>query len=130
MHALAYDSESDRIIMFGGYTHLNTAGLQDETWTYDYNTQTWTKMNPVGGLERILHQMVYDSESDLVVLFGGAVDPHRHEYIDETWVYDYNEDEWTLMPIPVIDDSSMLILPTLISLAVIAIVLLKRRKNK
>lgn len=22
--------------------HLNTAGMQDETWVYDYNSDTWT----------------------------------------------------------------------------------------
>jgi hypothetical protein len=129
MHALAYDSESDRIIMFGGYTHLNTEGLQDETWAYDYNTQTWTQMNPTGGLERILHQMVYDSESDLVVLFGGAVATHRSVYFDETWVYDYNIDIWTLMPIPETDDTDIFFIPTLISLSIIAIVLVRRRSR-
>jgi len=35
-YALAYDGQSDRVILFGGRPHLH------DTWAYDYETNTWT----------------------------------------------------------------------------------------
>ncbi|MHA1201119.1 MAG: Kelch repeat-containing protein [Candidatus Heimdallarchaeaceae archaeon] len=127
---MAYDSESDRILLVGGYTHLDTTSMEDETWSFDLNSETWTQMNPDTSFAIRAHSMAYDSESDKIVLFGGTNSTQLTPYNAETWVYDFNADEWTLMPIPVIDDSSMLILPTIISLAIIAIVLIKRRKSR
>jgi len=128
-HYMVYDSESDKIILYGGYTHLDTTSMENEVWSFDLNSETWTQMNPAP-IGRRWHIMAYDSESDRTVFFGGSNTTSVAAYFMETWSYDYNTDEWTLMPIPVIDDSSMLILPTIISLSVIAIILLKRRKNK
>ncbi|MHA1201120.1 MAG: Kelch repeat-containing protein [Candidatus Heimdallarchaeaceae archaeon] len=128
---MAYDSENDLIILFGGYTHLDPTGMSDETWAFDYNTITWTQLNPDGDLERRGHKMTYDSESGKIILFGGNVGDQASIYLDETWVFDYNFNNWTLMPIPEdTDDTNSFFIPTLISLSVIVIVLLKRRKNK
>lgn len=40
-----YDSESDRAIIFGGSIKNLEVGYND-TWSYDYNTNTWTNMSP------------------------------------------------------------------------------------
>jgi N-acetylneuraminic acid mutarotase len=78
--AMAYDSESDRIIMFTGH----------ETWSYDYNSNEWQKKNPARSPIAISGFCIsYDMESDRVILFGITT--------NETWVYDYNSDKWTLM---------------------------------
>ena len=37
---MAYDAESDRVILFGGVPQ------NDDTWAYDLNTNTWTLMEP------------------------------------------------------------------------------------
>ncbi len=91
---MAYDSESDRSILYGGgdWQGSNTT---DETWAYDYKTNTWTKMEPseVPG-ELTLHAMVYNPTLDLVVLFGGRVGAGS-AYTAETWTYDLNSDTWT-----------------------------------
>jgi len=67
---IAYDSERDRIILFGGVfdrKYLN------ETWIYDYYTKSWLKTNPdIQPSPRILSAMAYDSDSDRVILFGGS----------------------------------------------------------
>ena len=39
-YSMAYDSQSDRVILFGGYPQLH------DTWAYDYETNTWTEMSP------------------------------------------------------------------------------------
>ncbi|MHA1418578.1 MAG: Kelch repeat-containing protein [Candidatus Heimdallarchaeaceae archaeon] len=126
---MVYDSESDRILLFGGSTHLDATGMEDETWSFDLNSGIWTQMNPAPTGKRAF-SIAYDIESDKIVLFGGTNSTTLTNYNAETWVYDYNTDEWTLMPIPVIDDSNMFFIPTLVSLSIIAIVLVKRRRNK
>ena len=41
-HAMAYDAGSDRVVLFGGET--GALNPSDETWAYDFNTDTWTQM--------------------------------------------------------------------------------------
>ena len=88
---LAYDSESDRIIMFGGFT-LNDSKYVDETWVYDYNTDTWTNLQPsVHPNGRNYHGMVYDSKADRIVMWGGDIEGG---YKPPVWTYDYNTNTW------------------------------------
>jgi N-acetylneuraminic acid mutarotase len=91
-HAMAYDAESDRVILFGG-----DDGFVDkrETWAYDFNTNTWTNLNPpLAPGERSGHAMAYDAESDRVILFGGCVGFPCRSFGD-TWAYDFNTNRWT-----------------------------------
>ena len=86
--AMAYDAESDLIILFGGEYNGNQ-GFLDDTWVYDYNSNTWIEMNPAQSpTERRLHGMVYDASRDRVVLYGGQGGSW------DTWEYDYNSDTW------------------------------------
>jgi len=83
---MTYDSESDRVIMAGGW---GASGTQDDTWAYDFNTDTWTPMIPVGG-PSVIGALVYDSASDNVISFWGESTPGQ-----ETWTYDFNTNTWT-----------------------------------
>jgi N-acetylneuraminic acid mutarotase len=89
--AMAYDSESDRIILQGG---VSTGYPLSDTWAYDYNTNTWTEMAKGPG-SRFGARMAYDVESDRIVLFGGYELSGR--FFNDTRVYDYNSDTWTDM---------------------------------
>ena len=42
---MVYDSESDKVILFGGATQ-NLQDILEDTWSYDYSTNTWTNMSP------------------------------------------------------------------------------------
>ncbi len=92
---MAYDAESDRVVLFGGRSE---GGLVGETWTYDLNANAWANgTSPSGPSPRVEHAMAYDAESDMVILFGGF----DGTFIDDTWVYDLNIGAWTRMdPIP------------------------------
>ena len=91
---LTYDSESDRSILYGG-GHWEGSSTADETWAYDYNTNTWTKMEPnESPPELTIHAMAYSPTLDVVVLFGGRVGAGS-TYSAETWTYDCNSDTWT-----------------------------------
>ncbi|HYM39525.1 MAG TPA: kelch repeat-containing protein [Thermoplasmata archaeon] len=89
-HAVAYDSESDRIVMFAGMTSI---GRTNETWSYNLEANTWTKLDPATKPHaRDYAAMAYDSASDRVILFGGY---SADGYLADTWSYDLNTDTWT-----------------------------------
>jgi len=91
--SLVYDVESDRVILFG-----TTRGHSPfvETWAYDFNTNTWTKMVATGPSTHLGSNMAYDIESDRIILFGGY-NHYRDEMYQDTWTYDFNSDTWTWM---------------------------------
>ena len=43
---------------------------------------------------RICQSMVYDTESDVIIMFGGH---NGLKNVGETWVYDFNLNTWTNM---------------------------------
>ena len=92
---MAYDPTSDRIVLFGG-----AAGPQDretpfaDTWTYDYETNTWTELTlQPAPSARGWHAMAYDAPSGMIVLFGGGVD--RDHPLADTWVFDPARRVWS-----------------------------------
>ena len=94
--SLAYDSQSDRTILFGGNPH---GSLLNDTWAYDYETNTWTEMSPdVSPSPRDGHAMAYDTESDRIILWGAnevGNPPMSEEEKATVWVYDYETNTWT-----------------------------------
>jgi N-acetylneuraminic acid mutarotase len=103
-HTMTYDAESDRVILFGGGEPGSMPSYKkifNETWAYDYNSNTWTSMHPENPPSvRVYTDMSYDVESDRIILFGGGTSSFGQENIDssgsnETWIYDFNSDTWT-----------------------------------
>ncbi|MEI6309141.1 MAG: kelch repeat-containing protein [bacterium] len=89
-HAMAYDSQSGKLILFGGW---GDGGKLNDTWTYDYATNTWTNRNPSNSPPaRDFHTLVYDNQSKKTVLFGGRTDSG---YLNDTWAYDEVTNAWT-----------------------------------
>jgi hypothetical protein len=89
-HAMAYDSESEKFIVYGGQVQdFAPSTTTDSTWAYNCISNTWTKMEHEFRPPKIApHGMVYDSESDRIVLFTG-----------ETWTYDGREDRWSQLKV-------------------------------
>jgi hypothetical protein len=87
-HTRVYHPGTDRIILFGG--HPGAVEFSDETWAYDYNSNTWTLLSPsTHPSGRQYHTMVYAEASDKMVLFGGiAGNWLREEISDELWIFD------------------------------------------
>jgi hypothetical protein len=85
-HAMAYDSGSDRVIVFGCL-------WRNDTWAYDYESNTWREMRPARAPSSKLGcAMAYDSGADRMILFGA---PYAQNATGETWSYDYERDEWS-----------------------------------
>jgi hypothetical protein len=95
-HSMVYHPGTDRIILFGGY-HLGDVNFSDETWAYDYNTNTWTQLSPAAHPSgRRLHTMVYAEDADKMVLFGGIAGTFLKEEInDDLWIFDPVAEEWS-----------------------------------
>ncbi|MHA2255564.1 MAG: Kelch repeat-containing protein [Candidatus Heimdallarchaeaceae archaeon] len=131
-HALAYDSESDRTILVGGWEVGDGGVLQDETWSFDYNTQTWENMNPSTKPKRLAHQMTYDEESDLVILFGGIKTPQPSAFYNKVYTYDYNSNNWTLMTSELCPDDTeyIFMLPIVSLFNILAVIVILRRSNR
>ena len=95
---MAYDSESDRVILFGGadFTTFPGSPYFDETWAYDYNTNTWEQMQPEQApLSRSYFGFSYDASADRALAFGGKVHDDDQDRRGEMWEYDYNSDSWS-----------------------------------
>jgi hypothetical protein len=92
---MAYDIESDRVILFGGGGYdFWPIEMHTDTWVYDYNSNTWTEMTPVDS-PTSMGFMTYDEESDLCVFHGGALDWLEESIVSETWTYDYYTNTWS-----------------------------------
>lgn len=90
----AYDSKNDVSILFGGGN--NNAKENSDTWSYNYTSNTWKNMKPqVSPTERVGHEMVFDSESGKIILFGGRENVLQDGYMyNDLWTYDYNNNLW------------------------------------
>jgi hypothetical protein len=91
-HSMVYDSTNGKIVLFGGRTYSGGWKLKNDTWVYDLNENTWTKMSPpVSPAVRYFQDMVYDPVNNRVVMFGGVAG----SAFRDTWLYDVANDRWT-----------------------------------
>jgi N-acetylneuraminic acid mutarotase len=84
-----------RVIMFGGnYGGDNTL---DETWAYDWASNTWVNLNPKGAVPaaRFLQSMDYSPSTRRVIMFGGDSGMSVGGWFDDTWAYDPVANTWT-----------------------------------
>jgi len=93
---MAYDSEDEATVVFGGFIYGDSR-FQGDTWVFRSSTNEWTCMNPISSpTPRNGHSMVYHEAEDLIVMFGGRIGS-PWGYSDETWTYDLDRNEWTLL---------------------------------
>ena len=91
---LVYDSTYDRGILFGGRSGAST--LNDDTWFYYYNNNSWSEViNVIKPDIRYWHGMVYDSNIQKVIVFGGRNLGAPGQALDDTWTFDISTNEWT-----------------------------------
>jgi hypothetical protein len=82
-----------RVLLFGGQAVVqDVASAYGDTW--EWNGTTWTRVATGGPAPRSDHTMVYDSNRNAVVLFGGL--SSTGQLMSDTWVW--NGTFWTQMP--------------------------------
>jgi hypothetical protein len=106
-HALAHGGASGLIVMFGGGEPPRTCGVSGpcalfplgDTWVLDPASGEWQQKFPATAPSaRYGAAMAYDTESEMLVLFGGAVrtgSAFVNEPFGDTWTYDVAADSWT-----------------------------------
>lgn len=83
-HAMAYDAQRKRIVLFGG-REANTSAALNETWEYDGDE--WIKRSPATSPPaRFAMSMAYDSTRHRIVMFGGVLEDATP--LDDTWEWD------------------------------------------
>jgi len=93
---MAYDSESDMSIIFGGMDFTDPQPIVGQTWAYDLNLDTYFDLSPViAPSPRAAGGLAYDSQSDRIVQFGGILSLTSNLASGETWIFDYNSNNWT-----------------------------------
>ena len=93
LHAMTYDPDTNRLIMFGGLAY--NAGAND-TQAYDPSANTWTNVHASGTLPsaRWAHSMAYDPSTHRLIMFGGSSGP-PYPLLNDTWVYNTTTNTWT-----------------------------------
>lgn len=90
-HVMVYDESINLIVMTSGNTA--TQGHQDDTWTFNVTSNTWTELAPTGSPDQLKWpSMTYDSVNHKCILFGGQVGDFA---VDHTWMYDAQLNTWT-----------------------------------
>jgi len=83
-HAMTYDSARERTVMFGGWSPVQPGYYLKDTWEYDGND--WFSITTViSPTARHQHALAYDSQRNVVVLFGGR---NEVSTLNDTWEYD------------------------------------------
>ncbi len=95
-HHMIYDSLSRKVVMYGGhwsYAGTSQHGYSDGVWTYDYISDTWTKVDSATALpSRYWHNLAHDADSGKMVVFGGSAGGDLLR--DDTWLYDVSTGTW------------------------------------
>jgi uncharacterized protein (TIGR03437 family) len=95
-HSAIYDPRGDRMIITHGFT---SAGRFDDTWAFDFNTNTWTNLNPQGAkpLRRCLQHAAYDTLRHRLLLYGGCSSGSGPCPQADLWALDLETNRWTLL---------------------------------
>lgn len=86
-HTLAFDSDNQRIVIFGGRDSSKTLG---DTWLYDLKSNTWREVKTEGPPARFGHGAIYDPARKAVVIFGGQA----KSLFNDTWAFDTVKETW------------------------------------
>lgn len=81
-HAMVYDSQRHRTVLFGGWVPGSPPSFASDTWEWD--SVSWTRVATTGPSARQSMAVAYDSQRGRVVLFGGWDGTYR----GDTWEWD------------------------------------------
>ncbi|MDX2153562.1 MAG: hypothetical protein SFV54_22645 [Bryobacteraceae bacterium] len=94
-HRMAFDSDKEVIVLFGGLLTRQAPAEAGDTWLWD--GKQWREAQPAGGIApapRASHVMAYDPTRRRTVLYGGhSFDGRTGVTYDDTWEWDGHS--WT-----------------------------------
>jgi hypothetical protein len=96
---MVYDSAIQRLVLYGGSDTRNLAtgielALKSDIWVWD--THSWQRLPmPSGPLPRRNTAIDYDSDAQVILIFGGGEIVGENEFaLGDTWTW--NEARWTV----------------------------------
>lgn len=100
--ASAFDTRRRRLVMFGGRYRAGTSGnytLLRDLWAFDVASGRWEDLTPASGpspVARSNASLVYDAETDSVLLFGGNTSVSGLSFTprNDTWAFDFGAGAW------------------------------------
>ncbi|MFW9992305.1 MAG: Kelch repeat-containing protein [Candidatus Odinarchaeota archaeon] len=96
-HKMIYNNQSKEGILFGGRM-VPGVDANNDLWVYNYSNNSWIELYQESKPEkRYWHDMVYDSDNNEIVVFGGrrnAMVPT--DIFSDTWIYDRQVNQWKL----------------------------------
>ncbi|MFY9343405.1 MAG: kelch repeat-containing protein [Planctomycetota bacterium] len=84
-HRMVFDSQRQRIVLFGGALNTSSGALAGDTWEWDGVTWTEVAATGFGPSPRAGHFMAYDSHRDRTVLYGGSAAYDTWEWNGTVW---------------------------------------------
>ncbi len=97
-HVAAYDAARERMIVYGGRYRDGTSGNYtnlDDTWAFDFATDTWTELATEGPGGRAMSVGVVGG--DQFVIYGGNLseDGGSYDSQKDAWSLDLSTNTWT-----------------------------------
>jgi N-acetylneuraminic acid mutarotase len=93
-HKMLYLPEDESMFLFGGEYEYEGDVFLNNTWKYNYSSNTWQILSTTKSPSPRLNQgMVYDSKNQQIILFGG-LDTNTYNQLNDTWIFDLNENQW------------------------------------
>lgn len=91
-HAMVYDANGDRVIVFGGHDGVTPGTLRrNDVWELSLSgAPAWSPIVPQGvaPAARSSHSAVYDGANDRMIVFGGTSGSEVQSYLNDTWQLD------------------------------------------
>lgn len=88
-HTMVFDSYNEVVMMFGGFTSVGGLHSLGDTWTYSYESNTWTELSlTTSPSARAMHNMVYCNITNEIILYGGWGDL-------DTWSFNCTTQTWS-----------------------------------
>lgn len=94
-YEIEYIAGQNKAILFGGEAVADLVYLND-TWIYDFSAGSWTEVTDnAPPTSRSDYAMVYDPDSEVVVMFGGVGEAGE---LNDTWLFDITDNTWSQVP--------------------------------
>ncbi|MHA2107606.1 MAG: Kelch repeat-containing protein [Candidatus Hodarchaeales archaeon] len=108
-HTMVYDSGYHRLLVCGGrQNQYISSPVLNDTWSYYPNENMWIAYNTSFIPPSSTSRFVFDSVNQKAVLFGGVSSISPLIFVNGTWAYDCQQNDWLLITSPLISTSTSL----------------------
>ena len=88
--------DSHRVLLFGGINQDIKEKIYDDTWIFDLDSLKWIEMHPKTHPIKMYDYSMTSLVKGKVCLYGGT-DTTQYMFPNDTWIYDYDSNNWTMV---------------------------------